>query len=150
MDNINMDNTNKDSTQLVKSTPAPLTNEIKEHFKSSVQSWLSIDEKIDTLRKQIKELRDKKIKEIEPEIMEFMKTYNISDLNTQNGRLKYSEKVQKKPLTKKNVLNNLLLYYNNDEEAEKVTDFLYDNRDEKTCNKITKLKARKMPLNLGA
>ena len=137
------------SSELVKTVP-PLTDEIKDHFKSSVMTWLSIDEKIADLRKQIKILRDKKNLEIEPEIMEFMKTYNISDLNTQNGRLKYSEKTQKKPLTKKNVLNNLLLYYNNDDEAEKVTDFLYDNREEKTCNKITKLKARKMPLNLGA
>ena len=134
--------------QLIKALPPPLTDEIKGHFKSSVQTWLSIDEKIAHLREQIKILRDKKTKEIEPEIMDFMKTYNISDLNTQNGRLKYSEKTQKKALSRKNIFNNLLLYYNDDGEAGKITDFLYDNRDEKICNKITKLKARKMPLNL--
>jgi hypothetical protein len=123
---------------------------MKQHFKSSVVSWLSIDEKIAVLQGQIKELRDKKKKEIEPEIMNFMKTYNISDLNTQNGRLKYSEKNVKKGLNKKSVMENLILYYNNNEDkAEEVTNFLYDNREEKTTQKITKLKAKKMPLNMS-
>ena len=137
-------------TTLIKSQPAPLTAEMKQHFKSSVVSWLSIDEKIAVLQGQIKELRDKKKKEIEPEIMDFMKTYNISDLNTQNGRLKYSEKNVKKGLNKKSIMENLILYYNNNEDkAEEVTNFIYDNREEKTTQKITKLKAKKMPLNMS-
>ena len=137
-------------TTLIKSQPPPLTAEMKQHFKSSVVSWLSIDEKIAVLQGQIKALRDRKKKEIEPEIMDFMKTYNISDLNTQNGRLKYSEKNVKKGLNKKNIMENLILYYNNNEDkAEEVTNFLYDNREEKTTQKITKLKAKKMPLNMS-
>ena len=137
-------------TTLIKSQPAPLTAEMKQHFKSSVVSWLSIDEKIAVLQGQIKALRDKKKKEIEPEIMDFMKTYNISDLNTQNGRLKYSETNVKKGLNKKSIMENLILYYNNNEDkAEEVTNFIYDNREEKTTQKITKLKAKKMPLNMS-
>ena len=140
---------NESQNTIIKSQPPPLTDALKQHFKSSVVSWLSIDEEIAELQSKIKVLKDKKKKEVEPEIMDFMKTYNISDLNTQNGRLKYSEKNVKKGLNKKSVMENLILYYNNNEDkAEEVTNFIYDNREEKTTQKITKLKAKKMPLNM--
>mgnify|MGYP001378160794 FL=1 len=141
---------NESQNTIIKSQPPPLTDVLKQHFKSSVVSWLSIDEEIAELQSKIKVLKDKKKKEVEPEIMDFMKTYNISDLNTQNGRLKYSEKNVKKGLNKKSVMENLILYYNNNEDkAEEVTNFIYDNREEKTTQKITKLKAKKMPLNMS-
>tara|TARA_B110001469_G_C9628739_1_gene314188 strand:+ start:1093 stop:1515 length:423 start_codon:yes stop_codon:yes gene_type:complete len=137
------------NNQISLSTPPPLTQDIKDHFKTSVMSWLEIDVQIEEYKKKIKELRNRKNKEIEPEIMNFMKTYNISDLNTQNGRLKYSERNIKKPINKKSLMENLILYYNNNEEkAEEVTNFIYDNREEKSVHKITKLKAKKMPLNM--
>ena len=140
---------NESQNTIIKSQPPPLTDALKQHFKSSVVSWLSIDEDIAELQSKIKVLKDKKKKEVEPEIMDFMKTYNISDLNTQNGRLKYSEKNVKKGLNKKSIMENLILYYNNNEDkAEEVTNFIYDNREEKTTQKITKLKAKKMPLNM--
>jgi hypothetical protein len=141
---------NESQNTIIKSQPPPLTDALKQHFKSSVVSWLSIDEEIVELQSKIKVLKDKKKKEVEPEIMDFMKTYNISDLNTQNGRLKYSEKNVKKGLNKKSIMENLILYYNNNEDkAEEVTNFIYDNREEKTTQKITKLKAKKMPLNMS-
>ena len=141
---------NESQNTIIKSQPPPLTDALKQHFKSSVVSWLSIDEEIAELQSKIKVLKDKKKKEVEPEIMNFMKTYNISDLNTQNGRLKYSEKNVKKGLNKKSIMENLILYYNNNEDkAEEVTNFIYDNREEKTTQKITKLKAKKMPLNMS-
>ena len=141
---------NESQNTIIKSQPPPLTDVLKQHFKSSVVSWLSIDEEIAELQSKIKVLKDKKKKEVEPEIMDFMKTYNISDLNTQNGRLKYSEKNVKKGLNKKSIMENLILYYNNNEDkAEEVTNFIYDNREEKTTQKITKLKAKKMPLNMS-
>ena len=141
---------NESQNTIIKSQPPPLTDALKQHFKSSVVSWLSIDEEIAELQSKIKVLKDKKKKEVEPEIMDFMKTYNISDLNTQNGRLKYSEKNVKKGLNKKSIMENLILYYNNNEDkAEEVTNFIYDNREEKTTQKITKLKAKKMPLNMS-
>ena len=96
-------------TTLTKSKPPPLTDEMKQHFKTSVVSWLSIDGEIAALQSQIKELRNRKKKDIEPEIMDFMKTYNISDLNTQNGRLKYSETNVKKGLNKKVLLKSGLV-----------------------------------------
>ena len=130
-------------------SPPQITAELKQHFKESVTEWLNIDLEIDEKNKEIKALKLKKTKEIEPQIMDFMKKYNISDLNTQNGRLKYSEKSVKKALSKKSLITNLMLYYNNEDEAEKVTQFIYDNREEVVKPKITKLKARKMPLNLN-
>ena len=42
-------------TTLIKSQPPPLTAEMKQHFKSSVVSWLSIDEKIAVLQGQAME-----------------------------------------------------------------------------------------------
>ena len=139
------------SQALIPQQPPPLTAEIKQHFKESVLTWINIDKEIEELKKQIKVLKDKKNKDIEPEIMNFMQTYNISDLNTQGGRLKYSERSVKKGISRKSLLDNLMLYYNNNEdEAEKVTNFVYDNREEKVQRKITKLKAKTLPLNMGS
>ena len=61
-------------------------------FKSNVKDWLSIDVEIAELQKQLKELKLKKSKELEPKITLFMVHNNISDLKTENGKLKCSEK----------------------------------------------------------
>ena len=61
-------------------------------FKENVKEWLSIDDEIKQLQAKAKELRKRKTKELEPKITLFMVHNNISDLNTDNGKLKCSEK----------------------------------------------------------
>ena len=61
-------------------------------FKERVQRWLHVDKEISKLESQIRDLKKVRNKELEPEITSFMQKYNVSDLNTDNGKLRCQEK----------------------------------------------------------
>ena len=75
-------------------------------FKEDVKEWLSIDDEIKQLQAKAKELRKRKTKELEPKITLFMVHNNISDLNTDNGKLKCSEKKTKSGLSSKHIVSS--------------------------------------------
>ena len=76
-------------------------------FKLQIQQWLELDSKISTLEKQIRDMKKMKNKSLEPQITSFMVKYNISDINTTNGKLKCNKRNTKKPLNKTNIRENL-------------------------------------------
>ena len=73
-------------------------NELQ-YFKEKVKHWLMIDKQVSELENQIKDIKKSK-KEIMPEITKFMVQYNISDLNTDSGKLRCSERKTKSTLNK--------------------------------------------------
>ena len=79
-----------------------------ECFKKNVKDWLEAEEKIAELNKHIRELRKTKNKLLEPKITGFMRQYNISDLNTENGKLRCNERHTKKPINKNIIRESLL------------------------------------------
>jgi hypothetical protein len=87
-----------------------------EYFKGNVKEWISIDDEIAELNKKIKELKAKKNKQLEPKITLFMRQYNISDLNTDGGKLKCNERNTKKPLSKNLIKQSLSEFFKQDEE----------------------------------
>lgn len=87
-----------------------------EYFKGNVKEWISIDDQISVLNNKIKELKAKKNKQLEPKITLFMRQYNISDLNTDGGKLKCNERSTKKPLSKNLIKQSLSEFFKQDEE----------------------------------
>lgn len=87
-----------------------------EYFKGNVKEWISIDDEIAELNKKIKDLKAKKNKQLEPKITLFMRQYNISDLNTEGGKLKCNERNTKKPLSKNLIKQGLSEFFKQDEE----------------------------------
>jgi len=87
-----------------------------EYFKGNVKEWIGIDDEIAELNKKIKELKAKKNKQLEPKITLFMRQYNISDLNTDGGKLKCNERNTKKPLSKNLIKQSLSEFFKQDEE----------------------------------
>ena len=87
-----------------------------EYFKGNVKEWISIDDQISVLNNKIKELKAKKNKQLEPKITLFMRQYNISDLNTDGGKLKCNERNTKKPLSKNLIKQSLSEFFKQDEE----------------------------------
>lgn len=87
-----------------------------EYFKGNVKEWISIDDEIAELNKKIKDLKAKKNKQLEPKITLFMRQYNISDLNTEGGKLKCNERNTKKPLSKNLIKQSLSEFFKQDEE----------------------------------
>ena len=61
-------------------------------FKEKVQRWVKIDNQIMELEAQLRELKKVRSKELELSDNVFMTQNNISDLNTENGKLRCKEK----------------------------------------------------------
>ena len=116
--------------------------ELKE-FKSQVKQWLTIDEEISKYENKIKELKNIKKKILEPQITTFMITYNVKDLNTENGKIRCNQRVQKKPLNKINIRSNLSQVISDDSQIEQAMQLIMNNREKTTVHVLTKPKNSK-------
>jgi len=114
-------------------------NELK-YFKEKVKHWLAIDKQVSDLENQIKDIKKVK-KELMPEITKFMVQYNISDLNTDSGKLRCSERKTKSSLNKNYIRIELEKALG--EQSDKI-DFcmenILNNREVKTTYILRKLK----------
>ena len=139
-----MDNQSVQSAGSTLQQPVIMTSEIPtnelQYFKEKVKRWLLIDKQVSDLEKQIKEIKKVK-KELMPEITEFMVTYNITDLNTENGKLKCSERKTKQTINKAYLTGILqdTLGDNNDKMNE-CLDNILNNRAVKVTHVLTKCK----------
>ena len=112
-------------------------------FKEKVQRWLHVDNQISQLESQIRDLKKVRNKELEPEITKFMTTHNVSDLNTENGKLKCHERKTKKGLNKNNIRENLSKYLNEQDKLDECMDDLWKNRPVTISYKLQKVKPKK-------
>ena len=110
-----------------------------EMFKEKVKEWLHLDDDIKTLNGHLKE-RKKKKTELTPEILQFMEKFNIKDMNTDSGKLKYTETVTKKPMNKEYIRTKLVDFLKNAQKAEEATKYLIEQRDTKINIKLKRVK----------
>ena len=111
-----------------------------QEFKVKVGKWLELDEKISSLEKQARELKKIRNKELEPEITGFMVKFNITDLNTNTGKLRCNERNTKKPINKINIRENLSKIILESEKIDQAIDLIWTNREVVTTYKLTKPK----------
>jgi hypothetical protein len=111
-----------------------------EHFKKNVRDWLEMDEKIKALEKEIREMKKVRNKQLEPKITGFMRSYNISDLNTESGKLRCNERNTKAPVNKKTIQESLQKVLSM-EQATTAMDEIYLNRQ--VITKYTLSRAKK-------
>lgn len=111
-----------------------------EQFKGRVKQWLDIDTEIALLEKKTRELKKIRNKQLEPEITKFMTTFNISDLNTDNGKLKCNQRNTKKPLNKANIRENLSQVINDINQVDQAMNLILNNREVVTTYKLVKTK----------
>jgi hypothetical protein len=107
-------------------------------FKSNVKSWIELDDDIKTLTEALKE-RKKKKDEITPDLMTFMSNYQINDLNTKEGQLKFSKTNVAKPLSKKYLMNRIGDFFKNYDKGEEVVNFVYENREKEEKFKLRRV-----------
>ena len=97
-------------------------------FKERASKYIHLDNEI----KKINDLLKKKKKErdnLQGYMLNFMNNHKIKDINTSNGKLKYSVVKTKKSFTKDTINKTLTSYFNNTDKAKEVTDILYKNRE---------------------
>jgi hypothetical protein len=105
----------------------------------SIKEWMRIDNEIRNLNKEV---RDRKTQQtnISKRLMTTMKDNNIDEFNVKEGKLIYSKKQVKKPITKKYLTDVLLKYYDgNAEQATELNSFIDENREATTKESIRRL-----------
>ena len=110
------------------------------YFKEKVKHWLAIDKQVTDLENQIKDIKKVK-KELMPQITKFMVEHNISDLNTENGKLKCSERKTKSTLNKNYIRIELEKALG--EQSDKIDscmDNILNNREVKITHILRKVK----------
>ena len=118
----------------------PIPESEVQFFKEKVQRWLHVDSQISELEKQIRELKKVRNKELEPEITSFMTTYNVSDLNTENGKLKCQERKTKKGLNKHNIRQNLSEFLTDSMKLDEAMNKILNEREITISYKLKKCK----------
>ena len=111
-------------------------------FKSSVKEWLMLDDDIITLQKAVKERKVKK-DELTPKILGFMDKFNINDLNTQGGKIKFTKSLYTKPLNKQFLISKLGDFFKDYRKGEKAATFILENRDKEERAKIRRVVNKK-------
>ena len=122
------------------SASASSSSETKDQLVKHVKGWIQMDNEIKEFQKEIKERKDKK-KEITEKLLNIMKDNEIDCFDINGGQLIYSKTKVKAPLNKNNLMAALLSFYNDDvSQAEKVSTFLMETREEKVRESIRRKK----------
>ena len=109
-------------------------------FKEKVTRWLHVDKQIDDLMKQVRDLKKVRDKELQPEITSFMVNNNVSDLNTENGKLRCQERKTKKGLNKHNIRDNLSQFLAEQEKLDEAVNKIMNEREIVVKHVIKKVK----------
>ena len=110
------------------------------HFKERVTRWVHVDKQIDELNKQVRELKKVRDKELQPSMTEFMVKFNVSDLNTENGKLRCQETKTKKALNKHNIRDNLSKFLLEQETLDEAVKNIMNEREIVVKHVIKKVK----------
>lgn len=101
-----------------------------------IKNWITYDEKIKQLQKEIANNRKEK-KVLTEKLTQIMKSNNIDEFDINKGKLVYNKVKTKAPLSKKHLLTSLTQFYKNDNEmVEELTKFIMESREEVTKDQI--------------
>ena len=113
-----------------------MSQETQNALLQNVKSWLTIDNEIRALQKEIKERRKMK-KQLTTDLMTTMKSNDIDALNVPDGELIYNKTKTKAPLSKKHLLSSLTQYFKGDKRMiDELTKFIMETRAEKEKESI--------------
>jgi len=121
-------------------TPMEIPQTDLTDFKEKVKHWLALDIQISEMETKIRELKKQRNKELEPQLTEFMVKFNISDLNTETGKIKCSARNTKKGLNKDNIRTNLSKVITDNNLIDQAMQKILNEREITTTYKLTKVK----------
>tara|TARA_Y200000002_G_C22652763_1_gene652105 strand:- start:972 stop:1334 length:363 start_codon:yes stop_codon:yes gene_type:complete len=113
-----------------------MSQETQNALLQNVKSWLTIDNEIRALQKEIKERRKMK-KQLTTDLMSTMKSNDIDALNVPDGELIYNKTKTKAPLSKKHLLSSLTQFFKDDKRMiDELSKFIMETRLEKEKESI--------------
>ncbi len=110
----------------------------------TIKQWIELEEKINGLSKELRILRKTK-KDLNVSLINVMKEHEIDCFDCNSGQLAYTRNNVKKSINQKYLINILNQYFeqNNNEEADKICNYILENRDTQVRENI-KLKKKKI------
>lgn len=109
-----------------------------EEFKTHVRTYISADNDIRKLRTLIKE-RNKTKLGLTSKILSFMARYNIEDLNTKEGKLRYKVTTVKQALNKEQMKSKLDECFNEVKDVEELKDKVFGTKTEVTKHTLKRI-----------
>jgi|TARA_B110000003_G_scaffold10582_2_gene10750 hypothetical protein len=104
--------------------------ETKDQLVSHIKEWISIDEEVKLLKKEIK-IRQERKKNLTQDLVEVMKSNEIDAFDINNGKLIYTKRKTKQAISKKLLLSSLQDMFETPEEVNKITEHILESRSEK-------------------
>lgn len=106
-------------------------------FESQIQKWVSIDNQLKILNDKVKELRDNK-NEVTEQINKYVERNNLksSIIQISDGKIKFSSTKVSESLTFKYIEKSLGEVIHNEEQVQKIVNYLKQNREFKNVNEI--------------
>ena len=104
--------------------------ETKDQLVNHIKEWLSIDEEVKLLKKEIKARQERK-KELTKDLVDVMKNNEIDAFDINNGKLIYTKRKTKQAISKKLLLSSLQNLFEDPSEVQKITEHILESRQEK-------------------
>jgi hypothetical protein len=102
--------------------------ETKEQLVKAIRDWVRIDNEMRKLKDEIN-IRKSEQKNISLNLIEVMRKNQIDEFDLNDGKIMYTKKNVKKPITQKILLDLLSTYYHGDiEKATALNEFIMTNR----------------------
>lgn len=108
----------------------------KKELVENVKNWIGIDNDIRELQKAMRDKRKQK-KAYTESLVNIMKSNDIDCFDMKSGKLIYTKKTVKAPLSKKHLFDSLTKYFkNNTELCTELGQFILESRTEKVKENI--------------
>lgn len=112
--------------------------ETKEQLVKSIREWVKIDNEMRKLKAETSKRR-KLQKAISENLIQVMRNNDIDEFELNDGKLMYSKRSVKKPITQKILLGILANYYEGDiKKAVEINNYIMNNREEVEVEKISR------------
>ena len=108
-------------------------------YNQMVKSWIETEDKINTLMKSLKDLRDEK-KQFENFIIEYMEEHDVSDVTITEGRVRKNVLKTKGGFNEKVILEGLAEITKDDTKAKDITKVIAQKRETKEKKFLKKVK----------
>tara|TARA_B100001063_G_scaffold246432_1_gene285566 strand:+ start:19478 stop:19834 length:357 start_codon:yes stop_codon:yes gene_type:complete len=100
----------------------------KEELVSTIKEWVKVENEISLLQRELKSRRERK-KQISELLLSVMKDNEIDAFDITGGRVLYSQRKTKAPITKKSLMEMFDAYFKDRPDlADDLNEFIQDNR----------------------
>jgi len=108
---------------------------MSEDLKNNILKWVQLNNEISSLQSKIREFK-KEQKIVGNNLTSMMKEHDLDVIDINSGEIKYVQNKVKQTLNQKYLLDIMTKYYNNIGEANKICEYIQDNREIKFKDNI--------------